>query len=296
MDFSQPYRVITPTLEGPILRALATAEASLTRAQILTVVDHASEAGIRKALARLVQQGIVLEERIGSRYTYRAHREHLLWPSVEGFLSARRLLSERIRQHTAGWTIPPVCVELFGSVAQGEAHEDSDIDLLVVSPPLNPGEEDDWDSQVGDLQDQVVRWTGNSCDIVVLDPTEVQEAHENDEPVLQAPRIHIAGVPLQRLTDSQAPVTSELAESMRLRAGQHAASSHIADALEEAAIATTAQQNFTRLLTNAHVTTHLATIDLARDQHEALRQVEVLPQEALDRLAVAARQLRAEPG
>lgn len=65
---------------------------ALTRQQIVALVEDASEAGVRKALARLVEQGIVIEQRFGKRYAYLANAEHLLWPSVEGLFSARRLL------------------------------------------------------------------------------------------------------------------------------------------------------------------------------------------------------------
>lgn len=196
VDFSSPYRVITPTLEGPVLRALAGAEVAMTRSQILFLVEDASEAGIRKALARLVEQGIVTEERIGSRYTYEANRDHLLWPSVEGLLRVRDLLRERIRAVVFGWAIPPVSVELFGSVAHGGATAASDVDLLVLRPDLQPDESDIWDDQICDLQDQLFRWTGNYCDVLVLAPAQFAAAVASDEPVLRSGLVNLAGLAL----------------------------------------------------------------------------------------------------
>lgn len=208
MDFTAPYRVITPTLEGPVLRALADVDTSLTRTQIVKVIEKASEAGVRKALSRLVDQGIVIEERTGSRYTYRANRAHLLWPNIEGIFNARTLLRERVLELTSEWDPMPVSVELFGSVAQGTSDEASDIDILIIRPELDFSEEDDWDRQVGELHDNIVRWTGNSCDIVVMNSAELQESGRRDEPILRSPMSNLAGVRLEKLkNDLQARQT-----------------------------------------------------------------------------------------
>lgn len=199
MDFSAPYRVITPTLEGPILSALGDVTAPLTRGQIVDLVGDASEAGVRKALARLAEQGIVIEQRLGKRYAYVANREHLLWPSVEGVFRARAMLQERVERAIAGWEFAPASVELFGSLARGGSDATSDIDLLIVRPHLPAGAEETWDEQVSDLNDQIVRWTGNTCDIVVLDPLELEHARQQDEPILHPPTTTLAGAPLAGL-------------------------------------------------------------------------------------------------
>lgn len=196
MDFSAPYRVISPTLEGPILRALGGAATALTRSQILSLIDDASEAGVRKALGRLVEQGIVIEERIGSRYTYAANREHLLWPSVEGLFGARDLLRNKVRDLTAGWAIPPVSIELFGSVAQGVSDHVSDVDILVIASALRSDEEETWEQQIADLRDNVGRWTGSSCDVVVLDPDDLVAAVDRDDPILRSAMSNLAGAGL----------------------------------------------------------------------------------------------------
>lgn len=199
MDFSAPYRTITPTLDGPVLRALAGVDTALTRAQVVKLVEKASEAGVRKTLARLVGQGIVIEERTGSRYAYRVNRDHLLWPSLEGLFNARGLLRDRVREFTSEWEPKPVSVELFGSVAQGTADESSDIDILIIRPDLEPDQEDDWEQQVGDLRDNVVRWTGNSCDVIVMGGEQLRESDEQDEPILRSPRSNLAGLQLDKL-------------------------------------------------------------------------------------------------
>lgn len=193
MDFSAPYRIITPTLDGPVLRALAGVETPLTRGQVVSLVRDASEAGVRKVLARLVAQGIVIEDRIGSRYTYHANREHLLWPSVAGIFAARDLLAERVRALTAGWDVPVVSAELFGSVADGTAAEDSDVDVLILRFPLESGDQHTWDRQIDELHDHVARWTGNACDVAVLGLDELVAAYRARDPLLEWTTYHLAG-------------------------------------------------------------------------------------------------------
>lgn len=225
VDFSAPYRILTPTLDGPVLRALAGVEGRMTRAQIRRQVEDASEAGVRKTLVRLVEQGIVIEERIGSRYTYAANREHLLWPAVETLLSARRLLAVKVEEATMRWEIPPVSVELFGSVAQGSSTASSDVDLLIVRPQLNKDEMDTWDQQVGELHDGIVRWTGNSCDIVTLDADEYGAALERDDPVATSYTNTIAGVraaDIPALKDLSAAVQRAWTNAQLLRAMESA--------------------------------------------------------------------------
>ncbi|MFE3997777.1 nucleotidyltransferase domain-containing protein [Nocardioides sp. YIM B13467] len=223
MDFSAPYRVLTPTLDGPVLNALAGVDRWMTRTQILNQVEDASEAGIRKTLTRLVEQGIVIEERVGSRYTYSANRSHLLWPSIDAMFNARRTFAARVEEITSDWEIPPVSVELFGSVAQGTSNTASDIDLLVVRRELDDEESDVWDRQIESLHDHVVQMTGNACDILILDTTEFAEALARNDPVATSKTNAISGVrsvdiPALRDASAAARQAAVSAQSARLAA------------------------------------------------------------------------------
>jgi len=203
VDFSQPFRALTPTLDGPVLRALAGSQAALTRTQVLRLLDDGSEAGVRKVLKRLVDQGVVIEEHVGTRFTYRANREHILWPAVEILTSAHDRLDERIRARVAEWKIQPLSVELFGSVAAGQSTSESDIDLMIVSPYLDKEADETWEQQLDDLRDSVQRWTGNVCEILVLDPPQLVEAKANGEPALDSTRVSLAGDRIDAMVPSK---------------------------------------------------------------------------------------------
>ncbi len=214
MDFSRPFRAVTPTLDGPVLRALAASQSALTRTQVLRLVDEGSEAGVRKVLKRLVEQGIVVEEHVGSRFTYRANREHIMWPAVEVLTTAHERLDERIQGHVNDWTIKPMSVELFGSVATGQSTSASDVDLIVVSPYLESDQNEPWDQQVDDLRDAVQQWTGNFCEILVMDPPELIEAKANNEPTLSSRRVSLAGDSIDSMIPSQ-EYAQRLSEQLR---------------------------------------------------------------------------------
>lgn len=176
----------------------------MTRPQILALTEGGSEAGIRKVLSRLVNQGIVIEERLGTHFTYLANREHILWPAVQIIVSAHDRLDERIESRVEEWKIQPLSVELFGSVVTGESTSDSDIDLMVVRPYLTDRQGEDWDVQIDQLRESVERWTGNACEILVLDSPGLVEAMASGEPVLASPRVTVAGGSIDAMMSKRA--------------------------------------------------------------------------------------------
>lgn len=210
VDFSQPFRAVTPTLDGPVLRVLARTTHPMTRQQVADLVGEASEAGVRKVLGRLAGQGMVIEARIGRHYTYVGNREHILWPAVEVFMSASDRLDTAIREHVEAWEVPALSVELFGSVATGTSTSGSDIDLMVYRPSLADDQVGLWDSQVAELRMAVERWTGNACEILEIDPRTLVEMAAEDEPVLKAPRVPISGLNIAAASPSM-----EIARSLQ---------------------------------------------------------------------------------
>lgn len=234
MDFSQPFRVITPTLDGPVLRVLARTTQPMTRQQVADLGGQASEAGVRKVLRRLAEQGIVIEQRIGTHYTYVANREHILWPAVEVIMSAADRLDTRIREQVEAWEVPALSVELFGSVATGTSTAESDIDLMVYRPHVAGDKVDLWESQITGLRMAVEHWTGNPCEILEVDPPTLVEMTAKGEPILRAHRVPISGLSIAAASPS-IQVARRIQKAM---AGKDAAEAlarihaqHVADAV-----------------------------------------------------------------
>lgn len=213
MDFTRPFRAITPTLDGPVLRVLAGSDEPMNRQQISDVVGDASEAGVRKVLRRLAEQGMAIEQRIGSQYTYVANRDHIIWPAVDLIVSANDRLDARVRNHVQAWVVQPLSIELFGSAAIGEATAESDVDLIVYRPHVLGDEITTWDEQVAELRAAVERWTGNPCEVLDIDAITLIEMAAEGEPVLGSTRVHLSGLRLASATPDRG--TAELLRTAR---------------------------------------------------------------------------------
>ncbi|MBB5787572.1 nucleotidyltransferase domain-containing protein [Jiangella mangrovi] len=181
MQLSQPLAVVTPTLDGPVLTALALADRAFTTGQLGRVLGRGSEEGIRKVLRRLAEQGVVSAEQVGPAVSYRLNRDHLAAQHIVGLASLRSTFLHRMEQKLAGWEQPPVYAALFGSAGRGEMRPDSDIDVLLIR--ANDADEVVWGRQVDDLVEVVTRWTGN--DTRPLEYTVAELRRSGGEPVLR---------------------------------------------------------------------------------------------------------------
>jgi len=134
-----------------------------------------SEAGVRKVLGRLVEQGLVHVSEAGASLLYVANRDHVAWPAVESLATLRRLLFDRIGTAIAGWEIKPLHVSVFGSAARGDGDTRSDIDLFVIRPARTAEDSEPWASQIDRLREAVASWTGNACQVFQLDMNRLAE-------------------------------------------------------------------------------------------------------------------------
>lgn len=197
MDVSDPTRAVTPTLDGPVLAVLAASGRPLTVGQVAELAVRGSEIGIRRALARLVDQGIVRATLMGRNQVYELNRDHIAAEVAVRLADLRSELWRRFRDELAGWGPAPLYAAVFGSAARGDGNEASDIDLLLVHPPF-PGDKrpprmsaslraelsdflgqallaseqrdagQRWEAQVDRLRWKVEEWTGNRLQVVAL--------------------------------------------------------------------------------------------------------------------------------
>jgi len=209
MDLSDPTRAITPTLDGPVLAVLARAGRPLTVGEIAEQAARGSEIGIRRCLARLVDQGIVRAVEMGRNRVHELNRQHVAANVAVELAGIRSEFLRRLREVLAVWDLAPIDARLFGSAARGDGGPDSDIDLLLVHLPergeqLAPNraphatgflgslidfanqlsanstrfamtalQEKQWQNQVDQLRGQVQSWTGNQLQVVDLSIYEI---------------------------------------------------------------------------------------------------------------------------
>ena len=196
MDLTDPTRAVTATLDGPVLAALDRSGKPLTAGEVAAQTPRGSEIGVRRSLARLTEQGIVRATEMGRNRVHELNRDHLAAPVAVTLSGLRLELWKRLRDTLGTWNPKPVYACVFGSAARGDGNTSSDIDLLLVHPPL-PGENDPrrqpggmdaiaglaaefmavqlterqaakWRRQVDRLRGLVGDWTGNPLQAVEL--------------------------------------------------------------------------------------------------------------------------------
>ena len=202
MDLSFPLASVAPTLDAGVLQVLAATTAGCTAAEVHRRLGRGSDEGVRKVLARLVRQGVVLVETPARYSLYHLNREHLAVPYIEALTRVRGELFQRIREEVASWQVEPIHAGLFGSFARGTADSDSDIDVLLVRPAaLADLEEATWLQQLDRLDHQIRAWTGNAAQIIDLTPATLgQMAREND-PLVDSWRADAIPVHGERILD-----------------------------------------------------------------------------------------------
>lgn len=185
MELHRPFRVVTPTLDGDVLTALARVDAWFTPPQLHRVIGRHSEPGIRKALHRLVDQGIVQRQRAGRGDVYELNREHLASPYIVGIAGLFEEFLRRATDLLEEWAIPCEYAALFGSAATGLMRPDSDLDVFIVRPDSVPADESTWTAQVDLLAARMNDWTGNDARPLELSAGEVAAGFRGGrEPVL----------------------------------------------------------------------------------------------------------------
>jgi predicted nucleotidyltransferase len=175
MDLTYPIRVISPTLDGPILAVLARTTRPLTVGEVHRLVEIGSLNGVRLALARLVRQGLVLADERTTAIFYLANRDHLAWPFVKGLAGLRRSLIDHLKHEIQSWGVRPIHASMFGSAARGDGSPESDIDILLVRPDEYDEDESPWADQLDRLRESVPMWTGNHCHVFQLDVARLGE-------------------------------------------------------------------------------------------------------------------------
>jgi len=133
---TDPTRAVTATLDGPVLAVLASAGKPMTAGEVAALTPRGSEIGVRKSLARLVEQGIVRATEMGRNRVHELNREHVAAPVAEALAGLRLSLWKRFRDTLGAWNPRPAYGCVFGSAARADGDARSDIDLLLVRAPV----------------------------------------------------------------------------------------------------------------------------------------------------------------
>lgn len=168
---SRPFEVITPTVDGHVLAVLGRADGPFSGRQIHRLSGRHSEAGIRKALDRLVEQGIVVRQRVGNTHLHSFNNDHLAAEAVRSLARLREVAFELMTDTLRSWHRPPTLAALFGSAAREEEAAASDIDVLLISPA--DAEDGVWQQEVSGFVDVIAKATGNDVRVLELTADEL---------------------------------------------------------------------------------------------------------------------------
>lgn len=183
MDWQNPLRSISPTVDADVLQALARTHDPVTGNRLAKLAGR-SYAQVQAVVGRLVEHGVVDVQQVGRTYAYTLNRNHVLAGSIIDAVSAPNDVESTTRDDVSEWSIQPVSVALFGSAARRTATHQSDVDLLLIRN--NDVEVDDpmWSEQVGALSRTVETLSGNRVQIIELSDAEFGKAVREEQPLI----------------------------------------------------------------------------------------------------------------
>lgn len=185
MNLDQPLQVVTSTVDGDVLAALALVDTAFTGRGLHRVIGRHSADGVRRAAERLVRQGIVDVVVAGPSKLYRLNREHMAAPYIVALAQLREEFLERLRHRLACWTIKASYAALFGSAARAQMRADSDVDVFVVRPSAVAEDDAGWVAQLDELVRDGSRWTGNDVRVLEMSDADVRLGSMGNDQVLQ---------------------------------------------------------------------------------------------------------------
>jgi predicted nucleotidyltransferase len=173
VDFGQPFGGLMPGARGAALAVLLRTGAPLTGRRVHALIsDRHSLGAVQQALRDLERLGLITTEAIGRAGVHRVNEGHAAITPLRTLASPIEMLTRVVEEAVRGVE----AVIVFGSVARGDAHADSDVDLVVIAPAA-------WDGMV-ELQQQVHERLGNDCDVLHLTGDHFKLAAEDREPVV----------------------------------------------------------------------------------------------------------------
>jgi predicted nucleotidyltransferase len=206
MDLSNPLGSLLPSNEARVLRVLARLEAPISGRQVHALAGEGSYSGIRLALERLSASGLVHSVVTPSSTNYSINRRHLLCSPVLEALDSRSRLLRLIQEHlgfvpTSDAKPGDLSLSLYGSVARGDSHDSSDIDIVVIY------RDDDQKRQQGEDIDALLPlielWTGSPAQLYDVTRSELKSMVMTKDPIIDswfADSVTVVGPSVSELT------------------------------------------------------------------------------------------------
>ena len=177
MNLGAPVLDLAPAVRGALLQVLARLEQPVTRRQ-LAAAAAVAPGNASAVIEDLIRAGLVNETVAGRSSMVLLNRDHLAVGPLLALAGLRGELIRRLRERLIEWS-DLEGAWLFGSVARGDAHSASDIDLLIVAADLHAP---DLHVRLAQLQADVRAWTGNDVQVVEHTPVSWQKLVRGKSP------------------------------------------------------------------------------------------------------------------
>lgn len=194
MDLANPMQSVIPSGHGAVLSVLARTDVSLSGSRIAELTQPKfSQRRVNDILKQLADSGIALKESRPPSILYRLNHDHVAADGILTLAHMSATLVARIRAELDAWSVAPQAAWLFGSAARGAGSEHSDIDIFLLLP--SGGRENQttdrvWEHQIETLTEKIRSWSGNSCEVVEMDTSELTAAIKRDDRLIRDLREH----------------------------------------------------------------------------------------------------------
>ena len=160
-----------------------------------------SARAIQLDVNRLVRLGLVERRDVGSAGLVRLIRDNEAARAVLMLADLQRGVLARLAGEARKIRPSPACLVVFGSFARGEAHENSDIDVLAVPPSEAQVDDGRWTAALGQWTDRAARIAGNPVNLleVTMDelPKLVRREREPWRTIVEEGVVLIGALPSQ---------------------------------------------------------------------------------------------------
>lgn len=98
----------------------------------LARLTHTASGTLHKELVKLVAGGILQSKKVGNQVHYSANTQSVIYDELASILRKTSGLSDVIADALVGVQTRINVAFIFGSVARGEAHAGSDVDIMLI--------------------------------------------------------------------------------------------------------------------------------------------------------------------
>ncbi len=198
VDYADAIEAVIPGVQGRVLTVLARTEVELTMRTVAELAD-VSPNQATVVLNRLVRLGLVERRDVGAAALVRLVRDNEAARAVLVLADLRNGVLTRLAAEAKKIRPAPACLVVFGSFARGEAYENSDIDVLAISPPEVQAEDGRWTAALGQWTDKAARIAGNPVNLIEFTveefPKLVRRAREPWPTIVREGMVLVGGFP-----------------------------------------------------------------------------------------------------